>query len=187
MILGLHRQDGSEREKDDFYATGGEAIKPLFDFLNPSKSLLIRENSCGQGHLSIPMLLLGHNVISTDLVWRGFGMPGIDFLEPNPLDELPYDLVVMNPPYKKGLPVKFINKSIKIAPVVCAFKRIQFLESEGRVKFFAATPPKYVLVFTWRVRCSKNALFPEDEKSSTCYAWFIWERGFKGDPVIKWI
>lgn len=28
---------------------------------------------------------------------------------------------------------------------------------------------------------------PKKMSSAKCYAWFVWEKGFKGDPVIKWI
>lgn len=24
------------------------------------------------------------------------------------------------------------------------------------------------------------------ESSATCYAWFIWQKGYEGDTVIKW-
>jgi len=38
--------------------------------------------------------------------------------------------------------------------------------------------------------CAKNAEFEAMRKgggSAVAYAWFVWEKGFKGDPSIKWI
>lgn len=23
--------------------------------------------------------------------------------------------------------------------------------------------------------------------SAMCFAWFVWEKGYKGDPIIKWL
>ncbi|MAK38193.1 MAG: hypothetical protein CMC15_18685 [Flavobacteriaceae bacterium] len=187
-MIGLHRSDGSERQKNDFYATGCEAVHPLMEFLNwEDGGKLIWENSCGQGHLSLPLQAYGHKVISTDLIDRGFGIGGVDFLKPSPFDHMPYDAIIMNPPYKNKKPQKFVEKALTISNLVCAFLRIQFLESTGRIEFYKKTPPKYVLIFSWRCRSSKNAKFHKDEKSTQCYAWFIWEKGYSGDPIIKFI
>lgn len=80
--------------------------------------------------------------------------------------------------------LEFIEKSLKIAPIVCMFLRIQFIESEKRDKFFRENPPRYVAVFRKRARTSKDGKFPEGESSATCHAWFIWERGYKGNPEL---
>ena len=32
-----------------------------------------------------------------------------------------------------------------------------------------------------------NGKFEKYPSSAVAYAWFVWEKGFKGDPVIKWI
>lgn len=185
MMAGLHRQDGSERQPEDFYATDPAALPPLFKVLGPeweSGGKFILEPCCGQGHLSQIMELYGHQVISADLVDRGYGVGGVDFLQPTPYDGLPFDAVITNPPFSLAIP--FIEKSLKLAPLVCMFLRIQFLESERRDKFFEQYPPRYVAVFRKRARTSKDAKFPKGESSATCYAWFIWERGYKGNPEL---
>jgi len=187
---GLRRSDGSDREEHDYYATHPSAVPPLLKLMGwENGGLLIRENSCGAGLLSMMMEMYGHKVVSTDLIDRGFGVTGVDFLEDNIFDTEPYDATVMNPPYKHVVP--FIKKSLTQSPVVCAFLRVTFLESQGRVQFFKDYPPKIVAVFSKRMRSSKNARWVKDdgteEKGTACYAWFIWERGFKGEPVLKWI
>lgn len=185
MMHGLNRKKGEEREENDFYATHPSAVAPLIKFLGwEAGGKTIWENSCGKGHLSIPLEMYGHKVVSTDLIDRDYGVPGIDFLQPTPFDNLKYDAVIMNPPYKFAL--EFVQKSLTVAPVVCAFLRLAFLESSRRRKFFEDFPPRYVAVFRERVPCSKNALFPEKESNPTAYAWFIWEKGFKGKPEIVW-
>lgn len=185
-MYGLYRQDGQEREENDFYATHPMAIPPLLDVLGWEKGgKFIFEPSCGQGHLSQMLDLYGHNVISTDLIDRGYGIGGIDFLKPTPFDGYPFDAVITNPPYKHAL--QFVKKSIEIAPIVCHFLNIKFLESTTRQSFFKEFPPRYVCVFSYRIPCSMNAKFSKKEASTVCYAWFIWERGFTGRPEIIWL
>lgn len=68
---------------------------------------------------------------------------------------------------------------------------------------FEKYPPKIVYVCRNRILCGINGDFrakdkagnviynedgtPKKMSSAKCYAWFVWEKGFKGDPVIKWI
>ena len=187
---GLRRSDGSDREENDYYATHPSAIPPLLKLMGWEKGgLLIRENSCGAGLLSMMLEVYGHKVISTDLINRGYGIAPVNFLEPNFYDNLPYDATVMNPPYKHS--VAFIKKSLEQSPIVCAFLRLTFLESQRRVDFFKKYPPKIVAVFSERMKSSKNAKWVnkkgKEEKGTATYAWFIFERGFQGEPVIKWI
>lgn len=185
-IFGLHRKEGEEREPDDFYATHCNAIPPLMNLLGWQEGgKLIRENSCGKGHLVAPLQLFGHQVIATDLIDRGFSVLTLDFLEPSWLDSLPYDAVIMNPPYKHAMP--FIEKSLTIAPVVCAFLRLAFLESKNRKNFFETGCLKTVAVFSERIASSKNAEFKKKESSTVVYAWFIWDRSYSGRPFIQWI
>ena len=184
-MVGIHRKKGEEREENDFYATHSSAVKPLLEVLNWQRPMFIWENSCGQGHLVKPLQEAGHMVVATDLIDRGFGFAPVDFLSDNAFDGAPYDAIIMNPPYSKAL--EFVEKSIKKSPTVCAFLRIQFLESQRRRKFFDKYPPRYVCVFSNRIPSSKNAIFDPKESSAVCYAWFIWERDFKGNPEIRWI
>lgn len=183
---GLHRKEGEEREEHDFYATHPSAIPPLLKVLGwENGDKFIYEPACGLGHLSEPLQIYGHTVISTDLIDRGYGVGGVDFLQQTPYDNLGFDAVITNPPYKYAL--QFVEKSIRIAPIACHFLRLAFLESATRRKFFEKNPPRYVCVFSERIPSSKNGIFPKSEASAVCYAWFIWMRGFRGRPEIIWL
>ena len=35
-------------------------------------------------------------------------------------------------------------------------------------------------------KCGKNGDFEDGDSSAIAFAWFIWEKGFKGEPTIKW-
>lgn len=185
MIYGFNRKEGTERQTEDFYATHPSAIPPLLDILDWKEPKRVWECAAGQGHLSEALKLYGHDVLSTDLIDRGYGIAPVNFLENTPYDNMQFAAIITNPPYKFA--IEFVKKSIELAPVACHFLRLAFLESSKRKEFFKECPPRYVAVFSERVPCSKNGLFPKDESSAVCYAWFIWEKGFKGRPEILWI
>lgn len=70
---------------------------------------------------------------------------------------------------------------------VAMFLKLQFLEGKSRKEFFLKNPPKTVYVSSSRLICAMNGEFSKYPSSAVAYAWFVWEKGFKGDPVIKWI
>lgn len=44
--------------------------------------------------------------------------------------------------------------------------------------------------FVKRVLCAKNAEFDRmiaGGGSAVSYAWYVWEKGYKGDTIVKWI
>lgn len=129
----------------------------------------------------------GYNVIGTDLVYRGYGdKESLDFLEET-LDEFEGDIIT-NPPYKYAL--EFVQKaldSVQVGRKVAMFLKLQFLEGKERKQFFLENPPKVVYVSSSRLNCAMNGDFDKYESSAIAYAWFVWEKGFKGDPIIKWI
>lgn len=94
--LAASNHSSSEREKNDFYATDPKAIDLLLE--KEKFSDLIWEPACGQGHLSKRLEQNGYEVLSTDLIYRGFGIAGINFLHqvsaPAGCD------IITNPPYK---------------------------------------------------------------------------------------
>ena len=93
----------------------------------------------------------------------------------------------MNPPYYDA--EAFVLKALELVKPkakVAAFLRLQFLESQGRrERLFNDNPPKTVYVFSKRQVCSKVDNFTES--SAVAYCWMVWEKGFTGEPVIKWI
>lgn len=43
-------------------------------------------------------------------------------------------------------------------------------------------------VFSSRVNCAMNGDFKKyNHNSAVAYAWFVWEKGYKGDTILKWI
>ena len=184
--LGASNHTDKEREIDDYYATDPKAIDLLLSVEDFNEN--IWEPACGEGHLSKRLERFGFNVKSTDLIERGYGISGIDFLECN--EHFNGDIIT-NPPYKFAK--EFIEKSLDLIPEgnkVAMFLKIQFLEGKARRKLFDINPPKVVYVSSSRILCAKNGEFEKMKAgggSAVAYAWYVWEKGFKGNTTLKWI
>lgn len=186
--LGASNHTDKEREENDFYATDPIAIDKLLSTgFELSKN--VWEPACGAGHLSKRLEHYGYNVRSTDLIDRGYGEQK-DFLADDGINIWDGDIIT-NPPYKYSL--YFVQQAldlIKTGRKVVMFLKLTFLEGKERGEFFKENPPKYVMVFSQRILCAKNAQFEEMKKgggSAVAYAWFIWEKGYKGACEVKWI
>ena len=104
-----------------------------------------------------------------------------------PFEEYDYDILT-NPPYKYAK--EFVEQGLKLVKekrYVIMFLKIQFLEGQERRKLFNENPPKYVYVNSKRQTCYINGDMSKKLSSASCYCWFIWQKGFKGEPVIRWI
>ena len=67
------------------------------------------------------------------------------------------------------------------------FLRIQFLEGIKRKSFFEKYPPKVVYVSSKRIRCAKNGEFDKYSNGAVMFAWFVWEKGYNGDIIVKYL
>ena len=142
-------------------------------------------NCCGEGHISQVLKDYGYSVTSRDLINRGYGEVA-DFL--NKSNQEWCGDIITNPPYKFAK--EFVEKSLDIVPEghkVAMFLKLTFLEGKGRKEMFQNNPPKIVYVSSSRLKCAKNGDFDNAPGSATAYAWYVWEKGYKGDTVIKWL
>lgn len=177
--LGARNECKEEREENDYYATDPIAIEWLMKLETLDKN--IWECACGEGHLAKPLMENGYLVKSTDIIDRKFGLGGVDFLQETEMFD---GDIITNPPYKYAK--EFIEKALDLVPSgkkVCMFLKVQFLEGKARRELFKNTPPKTVWVSSSRIPCGKNGVFKE---SMVAYAWYVWEKGYKGETVLKW-
>ena len=178
--LAAIRTGLSSREKDDFYATPTKCTDALLSverFDGP-----IWEPACGNGAIS---RVLPGEVISTDLIDRGFGISGRDFLFEQ---ELLAPNVVTNPPFK--LVDEFVLHALHLgAEKVAIFMRLAWLEGRARHKLlWSKHPPVRVWTFCGRqTLCRGDDPNPKDKGGAIAFAWFVWERGFTGSPSLGWL
>lgn len=179
--LGATNHSAKEREKHDYYATNPKALELLLKVENFNSN--IWECACGEGHLSKVLLSNGYNVKSSDLIDRNFGEHSIDFLS---IENQFYDGdIITNPPYKYAQ--EFVEKSLQIIPEgnkIAMFLKVQFLEGKARKELFKYNPPLIVYISSSRLECALNGEFKNE--SAVAYAWFIWQKGFKGQTILKW-
>lgn len=181
--LGASNHSVEERQEHDFYATEPKATELLLKM--ESFSDTIWECACGQGHMSEVLKTVGYNVVSTDLIDRGYGQGNVDFLRCTEKD-LKMDIVT-NPPYKYAK--EFVEKAMEVVAdgqKVAMFLKLQFLEGKARKELFEKYPPKTVYVSSSRLICAKNGDFDSTTSSAVAYCWYVWEKGYIGDTVIKW-
>ena len=183
--LGASNHSSSTRHADDYYATDPIAVDLL---LSKYKGLghNILEPCCGEGHTSKQLIAHGYTVISEDLIYRGYGKGGCDFLKRL---QLPSGIssIVTNFPFKLVLDCTL--HALSLLPekgVLASFVRLNFLEGQERYqKLFSVTPPKHVFVFPKRIRCGKDGIFPDT--SAVAYSWLVFEKGWSGSSTLDWL
>ena len=188
LMLGVNNK--TERQEDDFYATNPKALELFLKQLDKDNILLnkdIWECACGQGHLSDVLKDKGHRDFSTDIVDRGYnGVEIQNFLTRT----TGYWLgdIMTNPPFK--LAEKFVENGydwLQKGNCLYLFLKIQFLEGQKRKKLFKQCPLKYVYCYSSRQQCCRDADFEKYTATTQFYAWYVWEKGFAGEPIIRWI
>ena len=170
-------------ETKDYYATEPKATELLLELEKFSDK--IWEPACGEGHIAEVLKAHGYEVIATDLIDRGYGEGGLDFLSVVPSND-GYDCdIVTNPPYKYAR--EFVEKALELIQPgrkVAMFLKLQFLEGQSRRILFRDNPPMTVYVSSSRLQCGKNGVF--EGSSTVAYAWYIWQKGHIGPTYIKW-
>ena len=183
-VIGASNHSKGERQAEDYYATESKAVDLLMGVEKFSNN--IWECAVGGGHLAQKLEEYGYTVFCSDIIDREYkDTQIIDFLT---CTKTFNGDIVTNPPYKYAL--EFIQKALELIPVgnkVAFFLKLTFLEGKKRRKFFEKNPPKVVYVSSARLNCAKNGDFDAYKSSAMAYAWFVWEKGFTGKPVIEWI
>jgi len=179
VTLGSSSHTDFEREKNDYYATEPRCANELID-LNLGIDR-VWECACGEGHLAKVFDENKILLMASDIENRGYGEI-YNFLQH---DKHWDGWIVTNPPYKYAQ--EFCEHAIKLSGNVAMFLKLTFLEGQKRKKFFEKNPPKFVYVYSSRRKCAINGDFKSIGSSAAAYAWFIWEKDFYGETVIKWI
>lgn len=186
--LGASNHSPKEREQNDYYATDPRALELLLALEKFSPH--VWECACGGGHLCKVLKEHGHDVKATDIIDRGYEDTEIkDFLTVTK-GETAADYqrdIITNPPYKLGK--EFVEHAMDISKdgtKIAMFLKVQFLEGKARRELFDKYPPKKIYVSSSRLLCAKNGNFKEMDSSAVAYAWYIWQKGYKGDTIVKW-
>ena len=185
---GNNPDNKRERPEHDFYATPSCSITSILKKVILTGTIL--EPACGDGTISkILRVHYPHSIIvSTDLIYRGYGVGDVDFLTHDFGQK--YDNIITNPPFKYAK--EFIEKGLEWSTdKVVMFAKIQLLEGKSRFKMFEKSPLKYVYVHSERQSpwMNGNPLNEKGKKwnSAMCFAWFVFQHKYKGEPIIRWL
>ena len=140
---------------------------------------------CRYGYIRDVLVSNGYSVTATDLIYRG--VDDIKQEDVFNIKEFNGDIIT-NPPYKIALPI--LKHCLDIIPdgnKVAMFLKVLFLEGKERKKFFEENPLKVIYVASGRLNCAKNGDFDKYQSSAVAYAWFVFEKGYTGDTIVRWI
>jgi hypothetical protein len=155
---------GFERQGRDFYATPAwvtEALLRHVHFRGP-----VWEPCCGDGAMSLVLAEHGYEVVSTDLVDRGFGKPGVNFLTSHSVPR-GCRSIVTNPPYgdsgshagqsrSSSAMLGFLRHAMMLTASVqgqlALLVRLQWIAGKRVAETMSAGPFSAVVVLTRRIR-----------------------------------
>jgi hypothetical protein len=184
---------GYQRQGADFYATPTwvtEALLRHVRFRGP-----VWEPCCGDGAMSSVLAAAGHEVVSTDLVDRGFGVSGVDFLA---CRKVPGNCrsIVTNPPYGDSgsqagqsrsptAMLHFLRHAMMLTATVqgqlALLVRLQWVAGQRAAEVLSSGPFAAVIALTHRIRW-----FEMDENTRHAqhhHAWVVFDHAHpKGQP-----
>ena len=165
-----------KRKKSDFYETPYSLTCQLLLVEKLNGSIL--EPATGNGAIAKMLKKLGYRYTEYDIEK--------DFLK----ETKKYDTIITNPPY--SLSFDFIKKAKEVAnKKIILLLPLSYLHGKKRFdniwndKNF---PLSKIYVFTRYPMLGEK--LRTDGKYNTgmmVYAWYVWEKGYFGEPVIKWI
>lgn len=197
--IGASNHTDEDRELNDYYATNPFDLCVFLDQLDRDGIKLnnrIWESACGEGHISQAMIDRGHDVLSTDVIDRGFdGFQRYDFISELFKHTLSGALdshskfdgdIVTNPPFKFAS--EFIKTGLdrlESGALMCYLLPLRYLETKERYYLFKAHPPKYVYTYSYRINIGKKGIF--DGGNAMAYCWIVWEKDSNTEPIIRLI
>ncbi|MCA3254949.1 hypothetical protein [Bradyrhizobium sp.] len=167
LALGDEATPYRERSSD-FYPTPPCAIDAfLAAELQWLEGETVWEPACGDGAIARKMTAAGLEVLGTDLVDRGYGKGGRDFLAETHLNGC--RRIVTNPPF--GIAEAFIRHALLRldVPYLALLLKATYWHAATRAPLFAARPPAVIYALTWRPDFLKKGAPTMD------VVWCVWD------------
>lgn len=168
------------RKQTDFYETPYSLTRKFLDVEKFDKSLSVCEPACGKGAITKVL----NEYWDKDLI-TSYDQE-VNFL----WETGNYNSVITNPPYTTAL--QFIDRAKRVATEKFAFLLpLSYLHGKQRYDEIYSDREyglKKVYVFTRYPMLGEK--LREDGKYRTgmmVYAWFVWENGHSGLPMIDWL
>lgn len=185
------------RAEHDFYPTPPEAVRALLSV--ESFDAKIWEPACGDGAISKELIRHGREVYSTDLIDRGYGRGGEDFLSPfaiarTMLEQPGIRHVVTNPPYsyQRGVGDKFVGQALRVARQtggkIAMLLNLGCLAHPMRTQKWRNSPPAAIhimddLTFWPNGDYRQAGRFITEHR----YCWVVWRPDHSGPTIVTWL
>lgn len=168
----------NNRMPSDFYETPKFCVDDLLDRVEFEGSFW--ECACGTGNISDALTNRNKVVVSTDIKDYGYSYQTnvMDFLE----WECKTDCnIITNPPFEKSY--EFTLHAINLtSKKVAMFNKLSFLEGQKRRKIFDLNYLENILVYSRRLNLKKT-----NAAGMMAFAWFVFNKDYKGKPSLDWI
>ena len=169
----------------DLYETPSVAVEALLRVLGLPRGS-IWEPACGRGAIANVLRAHGHHVVCSDLIDYGTdptAIHGMDFLKTTKVPD-GVACIVTNPPYM--LANEFAAHALKLCPNVVMLLRLAFAESERRSPILDGAGLRRFFVFRKRLpMMHRDGWNGRKANSSIAFAWFNWQRGYRGHPIMQ--
>lgn len=175
------RASGYDRVVSDFYVEPRWLVDALLD-VEPLVGTCW-DPSCGSGNIVMALRDRGLLCWGSDIANRGFYGAGVmDFLTTTQI----VGNIVTNPPY--GIIEEYIRHALpRTKHKVCILARLALLEGQKRRALFRETPLARVWVSSRRASMPPGGTDIAAKGGTIAYAWFVFEHGHVGAPVIGWV
>ncbi len=185
------------RADHDFYPTPPEAVRALLSVERFDG--LVWEPACGDGAIANELARHGHSVHATDLIDRGYGEGGQDFLSTVTLartlvehPELKH--IVTNPPYsyRRGIGDQFVGQALRLTRKtggkVAMLLNLGSLAHPTRTSKWRNDPPAAIYALDDLV-CWPNGNRRQAGRyiAEHRYCWVVWDRNRCGPPRFFWL
>ena len=137
----------------------------------------IHDPCCGEGRIPEAAIEAGYKATGSDLVYRGFGRGGVDFLK----DRTRRRNIVFNPPSNPGTGIyidPFILHALSVAiETVSVIVPVQVLCGQDRFwDLYRSCPPSLVLACSQRPSMPPGGMGIAEKGGTTDYVWLVWSR-----------
>lgn len=178
------RVERVEREKDEFYPTPPE---PTRAFLYAEVQRLrefqtIWEPAAGDGAMVREMEALGLTIHASDLIDRDCGAHIRSFYD---FSIAPASAIVTNPPFAEcgwgNGKARWLKHALDVLDVdyMALLLNWGWPGAGGLGPFYAAHPPARVYLMRWKIDFTGQGAPP------MLNAWFVWDRAWRGETVLR--
>ncbi len=171
------------RQAEDFYRSPPSVTEALLRAERFRGT--IHEPACGDGAISEVLRAAGHEVVSQDLVDRGYGEAGVDFMQQRKRPD-GCDTLITNPPFAYA--DEFALHALHLGySHICLFARLAWLEGDRRHKqLWSKHPPSRIWIFRKRQTLWRGDEASPGKGGTLAFQWCVWQAGHTG-PTVGWI